>query len=84
MKSQEAQMQRNRSFEVHAGWGAAVALAALLFGMSPVMALLIACAAGVAVEALQWAVPATGSATVEDAIYTGLGGLAGALLGVLA
>jgi glycopeptide antibiotics resistance protein len=77
-------MQRNRSFEVHAGWGAAIALACLLFGATPVLALFAACAAGVAVEAVQWAFPATGSATVKDAIYTGLGGLAGALLGVLA
>ena len=77
-------MQRNRSFEVHAGWGAAIALACLLFGATPALAFAAAFAAGWAVEAVQWAVPATGSATAEDAIYTGLGGLAGALLGVLA
>ena len=77
-------MMRDRSFEVHFGWGAAIALGLIVFGATPVVALLAACAAGVAVEAVQWAFPAAGSATIEDAIYTGLGGLAGALLGVLA
>lgn len=77
-------MTRNRSFEVHAGWGAAVALACLLFGGSPALALAVALAAGAAVEAMQWAWPAAGQATIEDVLYTGAGGAMGALLGVLA
>ena len=76
-------MTRNRSFEVHFGWGVAVALALLLFGMPPYGAFIAAFVAGIAVELVQWRWPATGTATVEDAIYTGLGGVAGALLGVL-
>ena len=72
---------RNRSFEVHFGWGAAIALACLLFGASPALAFGAAFAAGWLVEAVQWAFPETGAASVEDAIYTGLGGLAGAVLG---
>ena len=75
-------MMRNRSFEVHAGWGAAVALALLLFGVTPAWAFAGAFAAGAAVEAVQWAFPATGEATWEDVIYTGIGGLAGALMGL--
>ena len=75
---------RNRSFETHAGWGAAIALACLLFGASPAWAFAIAFVAGWAVEGVQRAIPATGQASVEDAIYTGVGGLAGAMLGALA
>jgi len=77
-------MERNRSFEVHAGWGAAIALACLLFGAPPAWAFAAAFVAGWAVEGVQRAFPSTGQASVEDAIYTGVGGLAGALLGVLA
>ena len=73
---------RNRSFEVHAGWGLAASLALLLFGGSPAWAFAGAFAAGAAVEAVQWAFPATGQATWEDVIYTGIGGLAGALMGL--
>ena len=73
---------RNRSFEVHAGWGLAVSLALLLFGVSPAVAFAGAFAAGAAVEAVQWAFPATGQATWEDVIYTGIGGLGGALMGL--
>ena len=77
-------LKRDPSFEVHFGWGLAIALAVLLFGWSPLVALAVATAAGLAVEAIQWRWPATGAAQAEDAIYTGLGGLAGALLGVVA
>ena len=77
-------MTRNRSLEAHAGWGLAIALAFLLFGASPAMAFGAAFAAGWLVEAVQWAFPATGAASIEDALYTGLGGLAGAVLGLLA
>ena len=77
-------MKRDRSFEVHFGWGLAIALACLLFGASPVVSWAVALVAGVVVEVVQWAFPSAGSASADDAIYTGLGGLAGALLGVLA
>ena len=75
-------MERNRSFEVHAGWGAAIALACLLFGAAPAWAFAVAFVAGWAVEGVQKAIPATGRASVDDAVYTGVGGLAGAILGV--
>jgi glycopeptide antibiotics resistance protein len=71
-------MTRNRSFETHSGWGAAVALAAAVAGAPAWVAFLIGFAAGVLVEAVQWAFPKTGSATVDDVIYTGIGALAGA------
>ena len=70
-------MTRNRSFETHAGWGAAVALAASVAGMSVSGAVLIALAAGALVEAVQWVFPNTGSASIDDIIYTGVGALAG-------
>ena len=73
---------RNRSFQTHSGWGLAVSLALLLFGVSPAVAFAGAFAAGAAVEAVQWAFPATGQATWEDVIYTGIGGLGGALMGL--
>ena len=68
-------MERNRSFEVHAGWGAAIALACLIFGASPAWAFAAAFVAGWAVEGVQKAFPSTGQASVEDAIYTGVGDL---------
>ena len=71
-------MTRNRSFETHSGWGAAVALAAAAAGAPAWVAFLIAFAAGVLVEAVQWAFPRTGSATFDDVLYTGIGALAGA------
>jgi hypothetical protein len=77
-------LKRDVSFEVHFGWGLAIALGFCLFGWPPVVAWAVALVAGVAVEVIQWAWPATGAAQPEDAIYTGLGGLAGAILGVLA
>ena len=70
---------RNRSFEVHAGWGAALVLAAAVAGVPVWGAFLIAFAAGVLVEAVQWAVPRAGSPSAEDVVYTGIGALAGAL-----
>ena len=75
---------RNRSFQTHSGWGLSVSLALLLFGVPPAWAFAGALAAGAAVEAVQWAFPATGQATWDDVIYTGIGGLAGAALGVFA
>jgi len=42
------------------------------------VAFLIGSAAGVLVDAVQWAFPRLGTATVEDVIYTGIGALAGA------
>ena len=71
-------MIRNRSFETHSGWGAAVALAAAVAGLPAWQAFFIAFAAGVLVEAIQWAFPRTGSATAADVLYTGIGALAGA------
>ena len=70
-------MTRNRSFETHAGWGAAVALAAFVAGASVLIAFVIALAFGVIVEAVQWVFPNTGSASIDDIIYTGVGALAG-------
>ena len=78
-------MTRNRSLEVHAGWGAAIALAAVIAGFSLPWALALACAAGVACEALQWAFPRLGSPDWRDAAYTALGAGAAALFaGVVA
>ena len=71
-------MKRNRSFETHSGWGAAVALAASVAGSPAWVAFLVAFAAGVLVEAVQWAFPRTGSATFDDVLNTGIGALAGA------
>jgi uncharacterized membrane protein YjjP (DUF1212 family) len=71
-------MQRNRSFETHSGWGAAVALAAVVAGLGPWSAFLVAFAAGVLVELVQWAVPVTGNPSAEDVLYTGVGAVAGA------
>ena len=71
-------MTRNRSFETHSGWGAAVALAAAVAGLPVWQAFLIAFAAGVLVEAVQWAFPKTGSPSAADVIYTGIGAAAGA------
>ena len=69
---------RNRSFETHAGWGMAVALAAAVAGLPAWQAFLVAFSAGVLVEAVQWSFPRTGSATADDVLYTGIGALAGA------
>lgn len=71
-------MARNRSFETHSGWGAAVVLAAAVAGEPAWVAFLIAFAAGVLVEAVQWAFPRTGSATMDDVLYTGIGAAIGA------
>ena len=69
---------RNRSFETHSGWGAAVALAAAVAGLPAWQAFLIAFSAGVLVEAVQWAFPKTGTANLADMCYTGVGAAAGA------
>ena len=76
-------MQRNRSFETHSGWGAAVALAAVVAGLEPWIAFIVGFAAGVLVEAVQWVFPRFGSPSAEDVIYTGLGALAGAMWAIL-
>lgn len=73
-------MRRDRSFEVHFGWGLALAACAGLFGAPAWVAFVGATAAGLAVELVQAAWPRAGSATVEDFIYTGLGGLVGGVL----
>ena len=69
---------RTRSFETHSGWGAAVALAAAVAGLPAWQAFLVAFAAGVLVEAVQYLFPKTGSPTVEDVLYTGIGAAVGA------
>ena len=69
---------RNRSFETHSGWGAAVVLAAAVAGMPIWIAFLIGVVAGIAVEAVQYLFPKTGSPTVEDVLYTGIGAAVGA------
>lgn len=75
-------MIRNRSFETHSGWGAAVVLAAAVAGAPAWVAFLIGCAAGVLVEVVQWAFPRLGAATAEDVLYTGIGAGAAALWAV--
>lgn len=72
-------MQRNRSFETHSGWGAAVALAAVAAGLGPWSAFLVAFAAGVLVEIVQWIFPRFGSPSAADVLYTGVGAGAGAV-----
>lgn len=76
-------MRRDRSFEVHFGWGLAVSLALSLFGVPPYGAFIGAVGAGIAVELVQWRWPVTGTATIEDAIYIGLGGAVGAIVAVV-
>ncbi len=76
-------MTRNRSLEVHGSAGAAVTLAAVVAGVDPVLAFLIGVLAGVAVEAIQWVFPRTGSPSWADVIYTAIGALAGALWAIL-
>ena len=36
------------------------------------------------VEVVQWRWPSVGAASIEDVIYTAMGGLAGGILGVVA
>jgi L-alanine-DL-glutamate epimerase-like enolase superfamily enzyme len=76
-------MTRNRSFETHSGWGAAVVLAAAVAGAPAWVAFLIGFAAGVLVEAIQALVPRLGSYDPKDMIYTGVGALAGAVWALL-
>ena len=71
-------MTRNRSFETHSGWGAAVALAAAVVGLPAWQAFLVAFAAGVLVELIQWAFPKTGTPGLDDVLYTGVGAAVGA------
>ena len=71
-------MMRNRSFETHSGWGAAVVLAAAVAGLPVWQAFLIAFFAGVLVELIQWAFPKTGAPSLGDVLYTGVGAAAGA------
>lgn len=77
-------MIRNRSFEVHFGWGMAIALAAIVFGISPWNGFWIAAMAGLIVELVQGLWPRLGTISAADALYTLGGGLAGAGMGVLA
>jgi VanZ family protein len=72
-------MQRNRSFETHSGCGAAVALAAVVAGVDPLLAFVVGLVAGVFVELIQWAFPRFGGPSVKDVIYTGIGAFIGAL-----
>jgi hypothetical protein len=67
-------MTRDRSLEVHAGWGAAVAFAAVQAGATPALAFGLAVTAGVLVESAQWAWPRLGSADPWDAVWTAVGG----------
>jgi VanZ family protein len=76
-------MIQNRSFETYASAGAAVTLAAVVAGVDPVLAFLVGVLAGVAVEAIQWVFPRTGSPSWADVIYTAIGALAGALWAIL-
>jgi len=77
-------LKRDVSFEVHFGWGLAIALGFQVFGFSPLVAALAAIGAGIAVEVIQWRWPATGALEVKDAAYTTVGGLAGAIMGMMA
>ena len=72
-------MTRNRSLEVHAGWGAAIVLAAVIAGASWPWSLALACVAGVACEVAQWVSPRLGQADLRDAVYTAAGAAAAAV-----
>lgn len=76
-------MKRDRSFEVHFGWGAAIALGLIVFGVGPVLAFVVALVAGIVVELIHWRWPSVGTASIEDVIYTAMGGLTGGILGVV-
>jgi hypothetical protein len=72
-------MTRDRSLETHSGWGAAVVLGASVAGAPLWLALCIGLAAGLAVEAVQWAFPRTGSPSTKDVLYTAIGAFAAGL-----
>ena len=72
-------MTRNRSFEVHAGWGAAIAAVLVAGGSHAAAAAVLAYAAGWAVEGAQALSERLGTYDHRDALYTGIGGVLGAL-----
>lgn len=76
-------MNRNRSFDVHAGWGAVIVLALVMAGVPLTLAFMASFAAGIAVELVQWVAPRFGQADVMDVIWTGAGA-AGAAAYVMA
>ena len=71
-------MTRNRSFEVHTGWGAAIAAVLVAGGAHVAMAAVLAYAAGWAVEGAQALSERLGTYDPWDAHYTGIGGVLGA------
>ena len=75
---------RNRSFETHAGWGAAIAAVLVAGGVHAATAAVLAYAAGWAVEVAQALSDRLGTYDPWDAHYTGMGGVLGALAGVAA
>ena len=75
-------MTRNRSFEVHAGWGAAIAAVLVAGGHHAAIATAAAYAAGWAVEGAQALSDRLGTYDPWDAHYTGMGGVLGALAAI--
>ena len=67
---------RDRSLEVHAGWGWALAATALAYGLHPAWTFVIVYALGWLVELTQLKL-GWGTYDPTDAHYTGLGGVAG-------
>ena len=74
----------HRSIAVHGSMGWALAVTLIVFGFSPIVGSIAALILGIAIEVLQWAFPALGIPDFWDVIYTGIGGLAGAVAGVAA
>jgi len=74
--------KRDRSFEVHFAWGYGIALTLIYFGITPAIAFVAAMAAGIAFELLQRYGTRTGG-DAKDAIYTGLGGAAALVVGLI-
>ena len=72
-------MTRNRSFETHAGWGAAIAAVLVAGGHHAAIAAAVTYAAGWAVEGAQALSDRLGTYDPWDAHYTGMGGVLGAL-----
>ena len=75
-------MERNRSLEVHAGWGYGIALTMIYFGFAPALGFILAMGLGAAFELFQRYITRTGGDT-WDVIYTGLGGAVAMTLGLV-
>jgi len=76
-------MTRNRSLEVHAGWGYGIALTMIYFGFAPALGFILAMALGAAFELIQRYITRSGGDDVWDVIYTGIGGVVAMTLGMV-